>query len=237
MSVPVYLLRGGDDILRGEALTRLLDDLVAGGDRSLLIDEFDLDTTTLGAAIDAAQTIPFLTDRRIVVARRFGRFSKGEDVAELVAYLADPLPSTALVLVWEKPVKPTDTGAPVSAKPAVPQALTKAVQAAGGEVIDPSPSGKLDAWVPAHLKEAGLDVDARAVRLVVESLGDDAGGIVELTTRLKGAFPPGTRLATPVVPRMSPALSTWIATDAPAPVTPVTMSRGQRAWITALSGT
>ena len=152
MSVPVYLLRGGDDILRGEALTRLLDDLVAGGDRSLLIDEFDLDTTTLGAAIDAAQTIPFLTDRRIVVARRFGRFSKGEDVAELVAYLADPLPSTALVLVWEKPVKPTDTGAPVSAKPAVPQALTKAVQAAGGEVIDPSPSGKLDAWVPAHLK-------------------------------------------------------------------------------------
>ena len=45
MSVPVYLLRGGDDILRGEALTRLLDDLVAGGDRSLLIDEFDLDTT------------------------------------------------------------------------------------------------------------------------------------------------------------------------------------------------
>ena len=217
MSVPVYLLRGGDDILRGEALTRLLDDLVAGGDRSLLIDEFDLDTTTLGAAIDAAQTIPFLTDRRIVVARRFGRFSKGEDVAELVAYLADPLPSTALVLVWEKPVKPTDTGAPVSAKPAVPQALTKAVQAAGGEVIDPSPSGKLDAWVPAHLKEAGLDVDARAVRLVVESLGDAAGGIVELTTRLKGAFPPGTRLGVDqVAPLLGPAggVAPWDLTDA-----------------------
>ena len=217
MSVPVYLLRGGDDILRGEALTRLLDDLVAGGDRSLLIDEFDLDTTTLGAAIDAAQTIPFLTDRRIVVARRFGRFSKGEDVAELVAYHADPLPSTALVLVWEKPVKPTDTGAPVSAKPAVPQALTKAVQAAGGEVIDPSPSGKLDAWVPAHLKEAGLDVDARAVRLVVESLGDDAGGIVELTTRLKGAFPPGTRLGVDqVAPLLGPAggVAPWDLTDA-----------------------
>ena len=43
-----------------------------------LIDEFDLDTTTLGAAIDAAQTIPFLTDRRIVVARRFGRFEERE---------------------------------------------------------------------------------------------------------------------------------------------------------------
>lgn len=217
MTAPVHLLKGSDDILRGEALSRLLDDLVGDGDRSLLIDEFDLDTTTLGAAIDAAQTIPFLTDRRIVVVRRFGRFSKGEDVAELVAYLGDPLPSTTVVLVWEKPVKPTEGGAPVSAKPAVPQALTKAVAAAGGEVIDPSPSGKLDAWVPAHLKEAGLDVDPRAVRLIVESLGDDAGGIVELTARLAGAFPPGTRLgADQVAPLLGPAggVAPWDLTDA-----------------------
>lgn len=217
MSDPVHLLKGSDDILRGEALSRLLDELVGDGDRSLLLDEFDLDTTTLGAAIDAAQTIPFLTDRRIVVVRRFGRFSKGEDVAELVAYLADPLPSTTLVLVWEKPVKPVDGGAPVSSKPAVPQALTKAVTAAGGAVIDPSPSGKLDAWVPAHLKEAGLDVDARAVRLIVESLGDDAGGIVELTARLAGAFPPGTRLgADQVAPLLGPAggVAPWDLTDA-----------------------
>ena len=217
MSAPVPLIKGSDDILRGEALSRLLDELVAGGDRSLLVDEFDLDTTTLGAAIDAAQTIPFLTDRRIVVVRRFGRFSKGEDVAELVSYLDNPLESTTVVLVWEKPVKPTDTGASVSAKPAVPQALTKAIKAAGGEVVDPSPSGKLDAWVPNQLAEAGLDVDSRAVRLIVDSLGDDAGGIVELTTRLKGAFPPGTRLGVDqVAPLLGPSggVAPWDLTDA-----------------------
>ena len=191
MSAPVHLIKGSDDILRGEALSRLLDELVAGGDRSLLVDEFDLDTTTLGAAIDAAQTIPFLTDRRIVVVRRFGRFSKGEDVAELVSYLDNPLESTTVVLVWEKPVKPTDTGASVSAKPAVPQALTKAIKAAGGEVVDPSPSGKLDAWVPNQL--------------------------AELTTRLKGAFPPGTRLGVDqVAPLLGPSggVAPWDLTDA-----------------------
>lgn len=217
MTAVVTLVKGNDDVLRGEALTRVLDELVAGGDRSLLVDEFDLDLTSLGAAIDAAQTIPFLTDRRIVVVRRFGRFSKGEDVAELVAYLEDPLPSTALVLVWEKSVKTTETGAPVSAKPAVPQSLTKAIKAAGGEVVDPSPSGKLDAWVPGQLKEAGLDVDPRAVRLIVESLGDDAGGLVELMGRLKGAHAPGARLGVDDVSALlGPAggVAPWDLTDA-----------------------
>ena len=217
VNAPVHLLKGSDDILRGEALTRLLDELVAGGDRSLLVDEFDLDSVVLGAAIDAAQTIPFLTDRRIVVVRRFGRFSKGEEVAELVNYLADPLESTSLVLVWEKAVKPTESGSPVAGKPAIPQALSKAVTAAGGQIIDPSPSGKLDGWVPTHLAEAGLDVDPRAVRLIVETLGDDAGGIVEITSRLKGAFAPGTRLGVDdVEPLLGRAggVAPWDLTDA-----------------------
>lgn len=216
MTAPVTLLKGTDDVLRGEALTRLLDDLVDGGDRSLLVDEFDLDVTTLGAAIDAAQTIPFLTDRRIVVVRRFGRFSKGEDVAELVTYLGDPLPSTALVLVWEKSVKATETGSPVSTKPAVPQALTKAIKAAGGVVLDTS-AGKLDSWVPAQLKEAGLDVEPRAVKLIIETLGDDAGGLVELMGRLKGAHAPGGRLGVDDVTGLlgrSGGVAPWDLTDA-----------------------
>lgn len=217
MTAVVTLVKGNDDVLRGEALTKLIDELVADGDRSLLVDEFDLDLVSLGSAIDAAQTIPFLTDRRIVVVRRFGRFSKGEDVAELVAYLHDPLPSTALVLVWERSVKASETGAPVSAKPAVPQTLTKAIKAVGGEVIDTSPTGKLEAWVPGQLKEVGLDVDPRAVRAIVESLGDDAGGLVELVGRLKGAHAPGTRLGIEEVsPLLGPSggVAPWDLTDA-----------------------
>ena len=217
MSAPVVLIKGNDDILRGEALSKLLDALVGDDDRSLLLDEFDLDTTSLGSAIDAAQTIPFLTDRRIVVVRRFGRFSKAEEVAELVAYLGDPLPSSTVVLVWEKSVKATDSGESVAQKPAVPQSLTKAVNAAGGQILDSAPLGKLDAWVPDQLKEAGLDVDPRAVKIIVDSLGDDPGGIVELMARLKGAHVPGTRLgADEVTALLGPAggVAPWDLTDA-----------------------
>jgi len=194
MTVPVHLVKGADDVLRGEALTELLDELVGDGDRSLLVDEFDLDSAKLGAAIDAAQTIPFLTDRRVVVVRRFGRFSKADDVAELVAYLDDPLDSSSLVLVWEKSVKATENGDGVSAKPMIPQSLTKAIKACGGQVIDAAPGSKLDAWVPDQLHSAGLDVEPRAVRVIVDSLGEDAGALVEVIGRLKGVAEPGTTM-------------------------------------------
>ena len=47
-------------------------------DRSLLVDEFDGEDYELRLVVDAAQTPPFLTDRRIVVARDIGRFTAEE---------------------------------------------------------------------------------------------------------------------------------------------------------------
>lgn len=219
MTIPVYLLKGADDVLRGEALTKLLDELVGDGDRSLLVDEFDLDTTTLGAAVDAAQTIPFLTDRRIVVVRRFGRFSKNEQVAGLVDYLADPLTSSVVVLVWEKSVVRAEGGDEVSAKPAVPAALTKAVKAAGGEILtfDPPDARNRLGWVADQIAEAGLQVDNRGCKLIADRLGEEGGAIIELIERLRGAYPPGTRLGEDdVEPYLSRSggVPPWDLTDA-----------------------
>ncbi|HEX2575897.1 MAG TPA: DNA polymerase III subunit delta [Aquihabitans sp.] len=195
MTVPVHLVKGNDDVLRGEALSTLLDQLVGTDDRSLLVDEFDLDVVKLGAAIDAAQTPPFLTERRIVVVRRFGRFSKAEEVKDLVAYLDDPLPSTALVLVWEKAVGAVESGEPVAKAPRIPPTLTKAVTAAGGEVVDADPQPRnMGGWVADQLKAAGLDVDATTRNRIVDALGEDAGALVGLIERLRGAYGPGTRL-------------------------------------------
>lgn len=218
MSIPAYLLKGSDDVLRGEALSRLVDELVGTDDRSLVLDEFDLDQVKLGAAIDAAQTVPFLTDRRIVVLRRFGRFSKADDVAELVTYLEDPLHSSTLVLVWEKAVGPVDSGEPASKSPRVPPSLTKAVTAAGGEVLDTDPKGKkLGGWVGEQFANAGLDVDARTRDHIAESLGEDPGALIGLIERLRGAYGTGTRLsADQVTPFLGAAggVPPWELTDA-----------------------
>lgn len=218
MSIPAYLLKGGDDVLRGEALSRLVDELVGTDDRSLVLDEFDLDHVKLGAAIDAAQTTPFLTERRIVVVRHFGRFSKADDVAELVTYLEDPLDSSTLVLVWEKAVGPVESGEPASKSPRVPPTLPKAIKAAGGEVLETDPKGKkLGGWVTEQFATAGLDVDARTRDHIADSLGEDPGALIGLIERLRGAYGTGSRLtAEQVTPFLGAAggVPPWELTDA-----------------------
>ncbi len=195
--VPVRLIKGSDDVLRGEAFTKALDEAVGTADRSLVVDEFDLDQTSLGAALDAAQTQPFLTDFRVVVVRKFGRYSKGEEVAPVVAYLEDPSPSTALILVWEKAAvtAQTETGEPFTKTPKLPPALTKAVTAAGGQVVETDAASRnMSGWVGDQFADAGLDVEPAVREKVVKLIGEDGGAVVGIIERLKGAFTPGTRL-------------------------------------------
>ena len=213
MTIPVHLVKGSDDVLRGEALTKLLDTLVGSDDRTLLVDEFDMDQIELGAAVDAAQTTPFLTDRRIVVVRRLGKFSKTDEISSLLAYLEDPLPSSTVVLVWEKSLEPS------ARSPRIPPALTKGVTAAGGEIVDTdAPSGRgLGPWVADQLAAADLTVDPRVRQQITDTLGEDAGALVGLIERLKGAYGPGARLgASDVEPFLGPAggVPPWELTDA-----------------------
>ena len=73
-------------------------------------------------AVDAAQTPPFLTDRRVVVVRDLGRFERRRAGRRSSAYLADPLPTTDLVLVWD------ERRAAASPNGAVPKKLIEAVE-------------------------------------------------------------------------------------------------------------
>src|SRR6476620_1834393 len=94
----VHLLTGDDESILRSKEHDLMAHLVGDDDRSLLVDEFDGDDYELRSVVDAAQTLPFLTDRRIVVARDIGRFG-ADELTPLVGYLADPLETTQLVLV------------------------------------------------------------------------------------------------------------------------------------------
>ncbi|HJM97239.1 MAG TPA: hypothetical protein QF776_03595, partial [Acidimicrobiales bacterium] len=106
---PVYLIRGDDPSVLSQELTKLTKELVGDGDRSLLIEEIteqdyedDDGNYSLSPLLNAAQTIPFLTERRIVVGRDLGRFSKSADIQPLLEYLESPLSTNSLILVWEK---------------------------------------------------------------------------------------------------------------------------------------
>src|SRR4029453_17857609 len=138
---PVSLVRGDDDVILRNATRELIHRLLGDLDAGLAVDEIggdrfqpsDGSEPSIAPLVQAAQTPPFLTDRRVVVGRDLDIFTRAEQVAPLVAYLEDPLPTTSLVLVW--------------AQGRVPRSVTEAVKACGGEQVDTSPGRKVEAWV------------------------------------------------------------------------------------------
>ncbi|MCC5951929.1 MAG: hypothetical protein JJU45_07510 [Acidimicrobiia bacterium] len=214
---PVVLVKAGDPVLAGDAARQVITTVRADADAAMAVDELGPErlvdgagTPDLSPLVDAAQTPAFLTDRRVVVGRGLGGFTKADDVAGLVAYLGDPLPTTRLVLVWDRPAGQT-------AAARVPPSLTKAVEAAGGVVVDAAPGRKVADWVRSHLAESSVHLDAAAADLVVENLGDDAAALAGLLATLEGAHGPGARLGVADVRpylHSAGAVPPWELTDA-----------------------
>lgn len=171
----VHLITGDDESLVLDAISQLLDQLVGTGDRALMLDDFDGAEYTLSAVVDSALTPPFLTDRRVVVARGVGRFG-ADDVAPLIGYLADPMESTDLVLV--------------GGGGRMPKALTDAAKKSA-TVIDTSPPSRAAdriGWFDEHIRAAGLKFDAAALKVLAEWLGEDAGRLQGILETLRSTY-------------------------------------------------
>lgn len=213
--VPVHVVRGGEPTLRGEAVTQLVHELVGEGDRTLMVDEFAGDAYELGEVVNAARTPPLFTERRVVVARNAGRFTKQDEYGPLLGYLADPEPTTALVVVWEK-AEQTDTDGLV----ALPKKLADAVTACGGEVHlsdAPTPRKARADWLDEQFTEAPVRLDRDARRMVVDHLQDDVAALPSVLARLAEAYGPGTSVGSAqVAPFLGQAgsVAPWELTDA-----------------------
>jgi len=218
-TTPVVLI-SGDEALLGDAVRDAVDEALGGEDRSLALEElteenYRVDTDMdLASLVDAAQTPPMLTSRRVVVARHVGRFGRAADVESLIRYLADPLDTTTLVLVWEKGVNPVQ-----QRLASVPKSLSEAVAAAGGRVLKCSLGRGRDAdkWVAAQLADAAVRLDGRARAMVAERIGEDRTRVIGLLSTLEGVFGPGAEIGpADVAPYLGEAggVTPWELTDA-----------------------
>lgn len=210
----LQLIKGDDLVMIADEVRRAVGALVGDGDRTLLVDEHSGDEYELSTAVDAAQTLPFLTDRRIVVVRNLCRFSKVDELTPLLTYLADPSPTTALVLAWEPALATKELRFP-----AVPKKLADAVTAAGGVINGTALARPADrkAWVDRQLSAAAVTLDPGARKLVVARLADDVERLAGLLVTLEATFGPGARLtAVEVDPYLGEAgdVPPWDLTDA-----------------------
>jgi len=201
--LPAYLVRGDQPALLADAVRAVVAELAGTGDAALMTEELSGEEYTVSALVDAAQTPPFLGDRRGVVARDIGRFST-HDVEPLVAYLRDPLPTTSLVLV--------------AGGGTVPRPLVEAVRKAGHVVEAGVPGGKgRSTWLANRLKEGPVRLDARAASVVGEHLGENVDRLRSLLEMLAAAYGQGARIGPDeLAPFLGAAgsVAPWELTDA-----------------------
>ncbi|CAB4564514.1 unannotated protein [freshwater metagenome] len=222
LSAPVFLVKGSDEVILGDEVSSLIQQLVGDGDRTLLLAELSITDHsledggyTIGPVVDASQTFPFLSDRRVVLVRNAAVFSTKDACVPLVQYLEDPLETTSLVLVWEKDPRPNKQ----SKTPAVPKSLADAVASCGGVVVDTSPgTGKAQGgWLDERISGSSLKLDPAARRALVDHLGSDVGRLPALLEMLESVFGAGTKVSAPDIEPylgVSGDVAPWDLTDA-----------------------
>ncbi len=201
-SQAVFLVEGGDQTLLSEAVVDLVGELVGSDDRSLAVEDHGGEEVDLAAVADACATPPFLVSRRVVVVREIGRFNT-DDVAPLLAYLEDPLPTTSLVLV--------------AGGGTTPAKLVAAVKARGRVIATAVDSRGATDWVHDRLRSAGLILDRAGEDLLVSHLGEDVSRLVPILAVLEAAYGPGARLGPEEIePYLGEAgsVTPWAFTDA-----------------------
>jgi DNA polymerase III subunit delta len=201
---PVVLVSGADPALVNDAVRQAVGDALAGEDRTLALEELGGEELVVAAIADAAMTPPFLTGRRVLLVRNVGQWST-EQLEPLLAYLREPLETTALVLVAG--------GGQTSRK------LLDAVKKAGRLVDAGTPRSGRDrtSWVTARLRAAPLRFDAPSGALLADHLGEDLGRLTSILDVLVSAYGEGAAIGVEQVrPFLGAAggVAPWDLTDA-----------------------
>ncbi len=215
----IVVVQGDDSALVGQEVQAQVKALVGAGDASLMVEELteaqflaEDETPDIGPLVVAAQTPPFLTERRVVVGRHLAMFSRKADVEPLARVLSSDLGPVDMVLVWEKPTGSKQRLA------AIPKVLKDALTESGAQVINAAPSGKArKTLLKEKLDMSGVNLDRDARALVEDTIGDDVGQLQALVDVLTSTFGEGHRVSVQDVKPYLPSPSDvppWDLTDA-----------------------
>ena len=141
------------------ALHRLRERVAEVADLDFNFQAFDGEQTDPHEVVAAANTLPFASERRLVVVRGVDRMAAAQQ-AVLAEYVADPAPTACLVLVAGKLRKDSK--------------LYKAVSAIGGAAEYSAPKkGEYPSWVAKDFATRGRYIEPDAASLLVRAAGRD----------------------------------------------------------------
>lgn len=151
-----YLLFGDEDYLKKQYRDKLIAALVADGD-TMNFAKYDGNNISIGEVIDLAETLPFFSDRRVILISDSGFFKSSEE--QLASYLTEIQQTTYFVFVESDVDKRSKTYKTI---------------AKHGCAIDFSmpDENTLAKWMGARLKTAGKTMTKEAWREFFERSND-----------------------------------------------------------------
>jgi DNA polymerase-3 subunit delta len=177
---PVYLLHGPERFLLDRCVQALRAAVLEGGAAGLNLDAFELRESGLATALTAARTLPMFAKRRLVIGRGIDQL-KADELEPLAPYVADPNPSTCLVLVGDK----------IDGRLKAFQALKKA------GFIHEFPrlrDRELPDWIRGEARRRNIAIDADAAGALAEAGGADLGRLAQALEQLEIYVGSGQRI-------------------------------------------
>lgn len=103
---PVYFIHGTQSFIVGELVTEILNQVLSKDDQEMNVQRFRLAEIPLQHIIEEAATLPFFSNKKVVIVNDFylATSQKAESGVEhqldgLEAYLKQPVPETTLIII------------------------------------------------------------------------------------------------------------------------------------------
>ena len=162
---PLYLFEGTEEYIKSQAVAKLCQLVLPAGLEAMNLTE--LDNPGADELIAAAETLPFMSERRLVIVRECDMLTSAKKTDDtkadaLAAYVQKLSPQTCLVF---------SVKGKADARKKLYTALKKA-----GRVVDFSPMGDAEAatWAMRTMKSFGKKLDLPVAQKLIFTVGHDA---------------------------------------------------------------
>lgn len=157
----MYLLYGDEAYLKKQYKDKLIKALVAEGD-TMNFSVYEGKGINPKELIDLAETLPFFSERRVILVENSGFFKNSCD--DLAEYLLEPAASTCFLFVEEEVDKRSK--------------MYKAVAKAGKAVEFGTQNEELlTRWILSRLKKENKNITGNVMQLFISKTGTDMGNI------------------------------------------------------------
>ncbi|MCC5930020.1 MAG: DNA polymerase III subunit delta [Cyclobacteriaceae bacterium] len=161
----VYFLQGDEpffiDQITGYIEKNALDEAAKGFNQVIMYGK-DIKMQDI---LNNARRYPMMSDRQVVIvkeAKDIQDFDKAESQNMFIEYLKNPLPSTILVLAYK--YKSLD------GRKAIAKSIDKLTVMVEAKKLY---ENQLPDWIKNHIKSIGYDINEKAVRMLVDNIGNN----------------------------------------------------------------